>query len=54
MPLFDSERTTRHLERAYEQMARRAQAGLPPALIDVEPLPPREVAMVHAESSRQD
>lgn len=43
MPLFDSERFTRHLERAYEMMAERARAGLPPDHIDVEPLPPRQV-----------
>ena len=43
MPLFDSERFTRHLERAYEMMAERARAGLAPDHIDVEPLPPRQV-----------
>ncbi len=43
MPLFDSERFTRHLERAYEMMAERARAGLSPDHIDVEPLPPREI-----------
>ena len=45
-PLFDSQRLTRHLESAYEQMAARARAGLPPAHFDVEALPPREVAFV--------
>ncbi|MCD2175583.1 O-linked N-acetylglucosamine transferase, SPINDLY family protein [Rhizobium sp. C4] len=43
MPLFDSERFTRHLERAYEAMAQRARAGLAPDHIDVEPLPARQV-----------
>jgi predicted O-linked N-acetylglucosamine transferase (SPINDLY family) len=38
-PLFDTERFTRHLERAYEQMADRARRGLPPDHIDIEPLP---------------
>ena len=42
MPLFDSERFTRHLERAYEMMAERARAGLAPDHIDVDPLPPRQ------------
>lgn len=41
MPLFDSERFTRHLERAYEMMAERARSGLGPDHIDVPPLPPR-------------
>lgn len=45
-PLFDSQRLTRHLESAYEQMAARARAGLPPGHFDVEALPPREVAFV--------
>lgn len=43
LPLFDSERFTRHLERAFEMMAERAAAGLAPDHIDVEPLPPRQV-----------
>lgn len=30
LPLFDNESFTRHLERAYERMAERARAGLPP------------------------
>ena len=42
MPLFDSERFTRHIERAYEMMADRARAGLAPDHMDVEPLPPRQ------------
>ena len=41
MPLFDTERFTRHLEMAYEAMAERARAGLPPDHIDVAALPPR-------------
>jgi predicted O-linked N-acetylglucosamine transferase (SPINDLY family) len=41
-PLFDTDRFTRHLERAYELMADRVRAGLPPDHIDVEPLPPRK------------
>jgi predicted O-linked N-acetylglucosamine transferase (SPINDLY family) len=41
MPLFDSDRFTRHLERAYEMMAERARAGLAPDHMDVAPLPPR-------------
>lgn len=40
-PLFDSERFTRHLERAYRLMADRAREGLLPTLIDVPALPPR-------------
>lgn len=42
-PLFDTERFTRHLERAYAMMAERWQTGLPPADIDVPALPQREV-----------
>lgn len=41
MPLFDTERITRHLESAYEAMAARARAGMPPDHIDVTALPPR-------------
>ncbi len=41
-PLFDTERFTRHLERAYEMMVERAKAGLPPAPMDVPALPPRD------------
>ncbi|SOC86314.1 Glycosyl transferase family 41 [Ensifer adhaerens] len=41
-PLFDSERFTLHLERAYEMMAERARAGLAPDHIDVEALPARQ------------
>ncbi|MFC3163694.1 O-linked N-acetylglucosamine transferase, SPINDLY family protein [Ciceribacter thiooxidans] len=40
-PLFDGERFTRHLERAYEMMAARARAGLAPDHIDVPADPPR-------------
>lgn len=40
-PLFDSARFTAHLEEAYRLMADRSRRGLPPALIDVPPLPPR-------------
>ncbi len=43
LPLFDSERFTRHLERAYETMAERARAGLAPDHIDIAPLPRRQV-----------
>lgn len=38
-PLFDSERYTRHLERAYESMIARLRAGLPPDHIVVTPEP---------------
>jgi predicted O-linked N-acetylglucosamine transferase (SPINDLY family) len=41
-PLFDTERFTRHLERAYEMMVERARAGLPPESFDVPALPVRE------------
>jgi protein O-GlcNAc transferase len=34
-PLFDTKRTTRHIERAYEAMYDRHRAGLPPDHIDV-------------------
>ncbi|RCW21561.1 glycosyl transferase family 41 [Ciceribacter lividus] len=40
-PLFDGVRFTRHLEHAYEMMAARARAGLPPDHIDVPADPPR-------------
>ncbi|TWD57757.1 putative O-linked N-acetylglucosamine transferase (SPINDLY family) [Agrobacterium vitis] len=40
-PLFDTERFTRHLERAFEMMVEREKAGLEPDHIDVAPLPPR-------------
>ncbi|WP_321385471.1 hypothetical protein [Rhizobium sp.] len=40
-PLFDTERFTRHLERAYELMVERQKAGLEPDHIDVTALPPR-------------
>jgi predicted O-linked N-acetylglucosamine transferase (SPINDLY family) len=43
MPLFDTERFTRHLERAYEMMAERARAGQAPDHIDVPALPARMV-----------
>ena len=38
-PLFDTERFTRHLERAYAMMWERHAQGLPPAPLRVEPLP---------------
>lgn len=38
-PLFDAERFRRHLEAAYEEMWRRAQAGEAPAAFDVGALP---------------
>lgn len=41
-PLFDTERFTRHLERAYEGMVERARAGLHPESFDVAALPPRD------------
>jgi hypothetical protein len=41
-PLFDTERFTSHLERAYEMMIERARAGLAPDHIDVPALPPRD------------
>lgn len=48
-PLFDTDRFTRHLERAYEMMAERARSGLAPDHIDVPTLPPREMPFL-AES----
>jgi len=42
MPLFDTERFTRHLEMAFEMMVERAAQGLPPAAFDVPALPPRQ------------
>lgn len=39
MPLFDTERFARHLERAYAMMWERHAQGLPPASLRVEPLP---------------
>ncbi len=36
-PLFDGARFARHLESAYETMFARYQAGVPPAVIDVQP-----------------
>ncbi|WP_051559313.1 O-linked N-acetylglucosamine transferase, SPINDLY family protein [Allorhizobium undicola] len=41
MPLYDTGRFTRHLERAYEMMADRARAGLAPDHMDVPALAPR-------------
>ncbi|MDP9808184.1 putative O-linked N-acetylglucosamine transferase (SPINDLY family) [Rhizobium tibeticum] len=41
MPLFDAERFTLHLERAYEIMVERAKMRLEPDHIDVPALPPR-------------
>ncbi len=46
MPLFDSERFTRHLERAYEAMAERARAGLAPDHIEIDPLPARQTPFI--------
>lgn len=40
-PLFDNARFCRHLERAYEAMAVRARAGLPPDHLDIAALPAR-------------
>jgi predicted O-linked N-acetylglucosamine transferase (SPINDLY family) len=40
-PLFDTERFTRHLERAFEMMVERERAGLEPDHLDVAALPPR-------------
>lgn len=37
-PLFNTERFTRHMERAYDMMWARFEAGLPPAAINVPPL----------------
>lgn len=37
-PLFDTERFTRHMERAYDLMWARFEAGLPPAAIKVPPM----------------
>lgn len=42
MPLFDTERFTRHLETAFEMMVERASKGLPPEAFDVPALPPRQ------------
>lgn len=42
MPLFDSERFTRHLERAYDEMAARSRQAMAPDHFDVTPLPPRK------------
>lgn len=42
-PLFDTERFTRHLERAYDLMIEREKAGLEPDHIDVPALPPRQI-----------
>ena len=41
-PLFDTERLTRHVERAYTMMAQRASEGLAPDHMDVPPLPVHE------------
>jgi len=38
LPLFDTPRFTRHLETAYEVMARRHRQGLPPAPFAVDPI----------------
>lgn len=42
LPLFDTERFTRHLEAAFEVMVERAARGLPPKAFDVAALPPRQ------------
>lgn len=42
LPLFDTERFTRHLEAAFEMMVERAAEGLPPEAFDVPALPPRQ------------
>lgn len=42
LPLFDTERFTRHLEAAFTTMAERAAKGLPPQAFDVPALPPRK------------
>lgn len=42
LPLFDTERFTRHLERAFEMMVERAAQGRPPQAFDVPALPPRK------------
>ncbi len=42
LPLFDTERFTRHLEAAFEMMVERAAKGLPPKAFDVAALPPRQ------------
>ena len=42
MPLFDTERFTRHLEAAFEMMVERSARGLPPQAFDVQALPPRQ------------
>lgn len=54
MPLFDAERFTRHLERAYEMMADRARAGLEPDHFDVPALPPRDGAFMQAPEPAED
>lgn len=41
-PLFNADRYCRHLEKAYEMMADRAKADLPPDHFEVPALPPRE------------
>jgi len=41
MPLFDTERFTRHLESAYQTMYARARRGEPPASFSVDALPPK-------------
>jgi len=42
MPLFDSERFTRHLERAYDEMAAKSRQAMPPDHFDIAALPPRQ------------
>lgn len=45
-PLFDGERLARHVEMAFDLMAARARAGLPPDHIDVPALPPRQTPFI--------
>lgn len=47
-PLFDTERFTRHLERAFEMMVEREKRGLEPDHFDVPALPPRAGAFAAA------
>ena len=51
-PLFDTERFTRHLERAYELMWERHVRGLPPAPLHVPALPHREPEVGSDDSRR--
>lgn len=49
MPLFDAERFTLHLEKAYEMMVERAKLGLEPDHLDVPALPARTDPFLAAE-----